>query len=165
MLFFRFTLVLMFLYVQTERISAVQQKSSGGVTLPALISATSGSDPSVNQSGWQVIQQGIDVWASLGWDKHFSFNVGSLAVEGCMRCKADSLKHRNLRRCLLPVSSILRFVLTTIFWRRCVDLKGALYIENFPVAGFAGFISLGAWKGAMKRMVGRVNFGANQPCS
>eukprot|EP00434_Breviolum_minutum_P011292 symbB.v1.2.009964.t1/scaffold623.1/size335370/7 len=50
----------------------------GGVTLPALISAyTSRSDATVNQSGWQVIQQGIDVWASLGWDKHFSFNVGN----------------------------------------------------------------------------------------
>ncbi|CAE7584229.1 RANGAP1 [Symbiodinium necroappetens] len=46
----------------------------GGLTLPALVSLVKGHS---SAGGWQLLQDGLDAWASLGWDKDFSFNVGS----------------------------------------------------------------------------------------
>eukprot|EP00439_Symbiodinium_sp_Y106_P009970 s4495_g1.t1 len=47
----------------------------GGLTLPALVSLVKGHASATG--GWQLLQDGLDAWASLGWDKDFSFNVGS----------------------------------------------------------------------------------------
>ena len=40
--------------------------------MPSLIAAFKGS----RKTSWELLREGLDVWAQLGWDKDFSFNVG-----------------------------------------------------------------------------------------
>lgn len=51
-------------------------EEGGGVTLPALLAAR-GVSPQHPQPGWPLIQRALDLWAAMGWDKSFTFNVGT----------------------------------------------------------------------------------------
>ena len=54
----------------------------GGVTLPALLAARGVSwDP---PPGWPLIQRALDLWAAMGWDKSFTFNVGAWDLTGAV---------------------------------------------------------------------------------
>ena len=44
--------------------------------MPSLIAAFKA--PSTETS-WGLLRDGLDIWASLGWDQDFSFNVGRWA--------------------------------------------------------------------------------------
>ena len=57
---------------------------AGGLTLPALVSLVKGHASATG--GWQLLQDGLDAWASLGWDKDFSFNVGKVLRTGALAC-------------------------------------------------------------------------------
>ena len=70
---------------------------AGGLTLPALVSLVKGHS---SAGGWQLLQDGLDAWASLGWDKDFSFNVGKVLRTGAFACGTAT--------CLLDVKALRR---------------------------------------------------------
>lgn len=49
-------------------------EQGGAMTFPALLAARGVSPVPL---GWPLLRQGLDLWASMGWDKSFSFNVGT----------------------------------------------------------------------------------------
>ena len=63
----------------------------GGVTLPALLAAR-GVSPQHPQPGWPLIQRALDLWAAMGWDKSFTFNVGAWDLNGAVGPKKKQWK-------------------------------------------------------------------------